>query len=281
MRTVLAPSELDYVSLSAGDSAERDVWAEASQFPLIPGGNRMILIRNAEKLKNWDQLELWLTRTRQLTGVYLVFVSNDKTLPYANGKQGVLLPHAAALKAPRGSLVKCSMPKQQDAVAWVQRRATMDASTAQHLLARTGGSLTAAAHVCAKLALFDGMAGAATVDALVNESPAADFAENLIALDRKRALLCIPDLTFEHAKLVALLDSRLDLLQTLHRAQIAGQGWRDSHGVNPYLARQYLPHARHYPPTTCAYRRRVLAVIDDALRNGARVGVFEALVALW
>lgn len=278
-RRALDVTAMNYVVLYADETPERDIWAEASQFPLIPGANRLILVRHAQKLKDWGQLARWLSGTRQLPRVYLVFVSDEHDTHTPGSR--TLLPHLELFKAPRGSLVRCTQPAEDEAVAWVRRRARLDHDTAKHLLTRTGGDLSACAHVCSKLSLFDGRAGTSTIDLLVAETPAADFSDLLIAGDRRRALLCIPDLPHEHNKLIALLDSRLDLLQTLHRVQIAGRSWRDATGVNPYLARNYLPHARNYDPKSCAYRRRVLAVIDDALRSGARVGVFEALVALW
>lgn len=275
MRRTLDVSASDYVALYADEVPERDIWAQVNQFPLSPSGNRLVLIRSAQKLTRWDQLARWLTGTRQLARVYLLFVSDEHDTATKTH------PHLEMFKAPRGSLVRCTRPAEADALAWVQRRANLDDATARHLLTRTGGNLGVAAHVCAKLALFDGRAGATTIDLLVAETPATDFSDTLIALDRKRALLRIPDLPHEHNKLIALLDSRLDLLQALHRVQIAGRTWRDATGINPYLARNYLPYARHYDPKSCAHRRRVLAVVDDALRSGARVGVFEALVALW
>jgi DNA polymerase III delta subunit len=241
-------SPTDYVSLSLCPTFERDVWAAANQYPLTPGSNRMVLIRDAEKLSRWNQLDAWLTRTRSMPGVYLMFVSNEPDLPtHTQGGKKVLKPHVAALRAPRGSLVRCTMPA-----------------------------------VCAKLRLFEQAAGAATINALVAEAPAADFTDSLIALDKRTALLSLPGLAdAELISLIALLDSRLDLLERLHRIQIAGRSWRDASGVNPFLLRQYMPHARHYDSTSCTRRRRVLAVVDDALRTGARDGVFEALTALW
>lgn len=276
-------SPMDYVSLSFSSTFDRDVWAAANQYPLNPGSNRMILIRDAEKLTRWHQLDAWLTRTRTLPGVHLVFVSNETDLPtHTVGGKKTLKPHVAGLKAPRGSLVKCTMPAEADALAFVRRRAPLDEGTARYLLTRTGGNLAAAAAVCAKLTLFQQRPGAATINALVAETPAAGFTDNLIALNKRQALLNLTGLhPSEQIKLIALLDSRLDLLERLHRIQIAGQSWRDATGINPFLLRQYMPHARHYDTASCTHRRRVLAVIDDALRTGARDGVFEALVSLW
>lgn len=279
----LGVTDLDYVSLTHTPTYDRDVWAEANQFPLNPGNNRMILIRDADTLTRWEQLTTWLSRTRALPGVYLVFVSNQDDLPTTGtGNKKTLKPHVAQLRAPRGFLVRCTTPSETDAVTWIRRRSTLDETTAKHLLTRTGGNLASAAAVCAKLALFPQTAGTATIDALVTETPAADFSDSLIALDKRRALLSADSLRDDdHYRLIALLDSRLDLLQKLHRIQIAGQSWRETTGINPYLQRLYMPHARHYDPAACTNRRRVLAVIDDALRGGARGAILEALVALW
>lgn len=280
IRAHLGVAELDYVSLSASPTFERDVWAAANQYPLNPGSPRLVLIRDAQKLTRWEQLHRWLARTRQLPGVHLVLVSADADLP-TTGKR-TLAPHAAALKAPRGTLVRASLPAPADLLAWVHRRARIDDTTALYLLERTGGDLALAAAVCAKLSLFAGAAGRTAIDALVAERPATDFTACLLALDKRRALLCIPDLTdAETTRTIGLLDSRLDLLSALHRIQLAGQSYRDAVGINPYLVRAYLPLARHYDPKRCVYRRRVLAVVDDAFRSGARTGVLESLVSLW
>lgn len=282
-RRKLAVSELDYVSLSHGPGFDREVWAQANQYSLSPGNNRLILVRDAEKLTDRGQLGDWLARTRYLPGVYLLFVSNESDLPRTAGRgiQG-LLPWASAIKSPRGFLVRCTMPSESDAIAWVRRHSQLDDSAARHLLTRSGGNLSTAAAVTAKLSLFDGRASTATIDLLCMERPMDDFTDILLSLDKRRALLRIRDLDeTDRLRLVPVLDARLDLLQGLHRHQIAGHTLRQITGVPPFLARQYLPLARHYDAARCAHRRRVLAVVDDALRTGARDGVLEALVSLW
>jgi DNA polymerase III delta subunit len=275
----LNPSDLDYVSLSYGPGFERDVWAAASQYPLTPGANRMILIRDADKLTRWGQLDLWMKNTRSLPGVYLVFVSERPE--QLTDKKGVPA-HLAGLRAPRGFLVRATGLSEDDAIAWVRARSTLDTELARYLLTRTGGNLAAAAAVCAKLALFEQGAGSATINALVAESPAHDFTDNLIAGDKRQALLNLPDLNHsDRIKAVALLDSRLDLLERLHRMKMAGQSWREVTGISPFLLKQYMPHARNYDPDTCTHRRQVLAVLDNVLRHGTDVGVMEAMTALW
>lgn len=282
-RTKLGVGDLDYVSLSYSTHYDRQVWAAANQYSLTPGANRLVLVRDAEKLTRFDQLTAWLNRIRELPGVHLLFVSNEDDLPYeGTGNRRRIKDHVAQLRAPKGRLVRCTQQSEADALAWLRRHCTLDDTLARHLLTRTGGNLGAAAAVCTKLALFSQAAGTATIDALVIETPATDFSDNLIALDKRRAILTVSALRHDdYFKITALLDSRLDLLAKLHRLQIAGQTRFEVSGVSPFLQRRYLPHARHYDQNACTKRRRLLAVIDDALRTGARDAVLEALVACW
>lgn len=279
-RARLRPSELDYLSFSYGPDFDRDVWAAANQYALSPGANRMIVIRDADKLTRFEQLGNWLSRTRSLPGVYLVFVSDKPE--QLTAKKGVP-EHLSAVRAPRGFLVRCFGLSEPDAIAWIRRRCvTLDNATAGYLLTRTGGDLSAAAAAAAKLALFDQKAGSATIDALVNEMVSQDFTEHLIALNKRQSILSLSALdTAGRVTAIALLDSRLDLLERLHRMQMSGQSWREAPGISPFLMRRYQPHARHYDPDSCLRRRRVLAILDDAIRQGAGTGVMESLVALW
>lgn len=283
-RSAVGASVLDSLTFTAGEDPDREIWAAANQYPLDPGAQRLILVRAAQKLRHWAPLHPWLASTRQLPGVHLLFVSDDADIPQvsAPGKK-VTAPHIEVMKAPRGHVVRCSTPNADDAVAWVCRQATVDTRTAQHLLTRVGGDLVAAKAVCGKLGLFPGVsAGSRAVDALVTQMPGLGFVDALLDVRRPEALLCLPGLTDgERLRVIGLLDHRLDLLATLHRHIKAGLTQRDIQGVPHFLVRQYWFTAKHYDTAQCAYRRRLLAVIDDALRSGARTGAFEALVALW
>lgn len=283
-RSGVGASVLDSITFTAGEDPDREIWAAANQYPLDPGAPRLLLVRSAQKLRHWAPLHPWLGSTRQLPGVYLLFVSDEHDISQVtvSGRR-ITAPHIEAMKAPRGHVVRCATPNADDAVAWVCRHATVDTRTAQHLLTRVGGDLVAAKAVCAKLSLFPGVvAGTRAVDALVTQMPGLGFVDALLDLRRSEALLCLPGLTDpERMRIIGLLDHRLDVLATLHRLVRAGLTQREVQGIPHFLVRQYWFTAKHYDTARCAYRRRLLAVIDDALRSGARTGAFEALVALW
>lgn len=277
IRRQLGVSDMDYVCLTAGTVADRDIWAAAGQYPMDPTANRLILIRDAEKIRNWEPLTEWLAGARRLPTVHLLFVSNlpdfgaDKKMP----------SHVEAIKA-RGHIVRCAMPNETDALAWVKRRANLDDETARHLLTRTGGNLALAGAVCAKLSLFDGQAGPRTINQLCAEVPADSFVESLLLLNKRAALHAAESLRpNDFGKIIGLLDSRLDLLAVLHRAVRAGYSTREVQGFPLFLVKQFMSVAKHYDPKRCLYSRRVLAVIDDVHRSGARDGLMTALTALW
>lgn len=287
-RAALAPSDLDYASFTAGQDRDRDIWASANQYPLSPTASRVVLVRDAEKIKNWKPFEDWLANSRRLPTVYLVFVSNDEKLRYGEkGEDDVnrpLLPPTSWIKT-RGFLVECGMPNETDAVAWVRRQADMSEDVARHLLTRVGGDLRTALTVCRQVSVFDGPASCGVVDALCRDRAGDAFADSILWLRKPSALLAaetVPDK--ELGALVGLLDSRLDVMAALHKAVKARASARELAqvpGVPAFLARQYAGVAGEYDPSRVAHRRKVLVLVDEALGLGARQEALEGLVALW
>lgn len=287
IRGLLQVNDLDHVTITASPASVQQIWAAANQYPLTPGANRLIVIRDADTITSWTPLYRWMAATRTLPGVYLLLVSNATDLPHtpAEGRRrGTLAPHVEQIQTKRrlGQTIRCTQPSETDAIAWVRRRCQLDTEIAAYLLGRCRGELSTAAAVCAQLALFDtATLGRATIDQLCPLAPPDSFSDALIAGDKPQALAALAALAEqERGACLALLASRLDLLAALWKATRAGQGAHEITGLPAYLVRQYLPHAKRFDPQRCAYIRQVLAVVDDAHRSGARVGVLEMLVAL-
>jgi len=280
----LRVSQLDHVRLTAGQHTDADIWAAANQYPLSPHAPRLILVRDADLITHWRPLAAWVAAGRTLPHSHLVLVSAQPDLPYrtVDGARAGLPPHLELVKA-KGRIVRCATPNERDAIAWARRRAPgLTDTTAAHLLTRVGGDLAAAAAVCAKLDLFDGQPATATIDSLCELAPADTLVDSLLALRKADALTSVAALSDrDYLKTVGLLESRLDLLGSLWRSVRIGLSARDITGQPAFLVHHYLPMAKHYDPPRCTYARRLLAVFDEAIRTGARVGALEALVALW
>lgn len=283
-RVLANVDELGYLSLRLGEIDQHGMWDILNQY--TSGARRFIVIRNAEQVTNWGPLASWLG-DRSLAGIHVVFVSNEHDITHTVvDKKREVAPHLATMMSQRrhAVVVRCATPNPTDAVAWVSRRAGIPQRAAQHLLIRVGGDLTAAASVADKLAVFDTDAhiGPEIVDLLCDQIAADTFAECLLMLRKRDALSVVQSLDErDYGKVLGLLDSRLDLLAKLCHYVRAGASPREMNGLPHFLVRAYLHIAKHYDPPRCAHGRRVLAVIDDALRGGARDGLMEALVALW
>lgn len=284
VRGLLKASDIDFVSLIAGEIPDREIWAAANQYTMTPGANRLVQVRNVERIRRWEPLDEWMINTRKLPNSYLLFVSSEPDVPYSLvGDKRVPKPYIEAIKPPRGHVVRCGMPNETDAVSWAKRRAPLDDEMARYLLMRTGGNLALAASVCAKLNLFGNVnPGPKVIDELCREVPSDSFVELVLMLKKREALIAAEGVDpREYRRIVGLLDQRLDLLLALNRVLRVGQTPREVQGMPVFLVRQFWPYAKHYDERRCAQIRRVLAVVDEALKGGAKDAVLEAIVALW
>lgn len=277
IRSKVKPEPGDYIALDASDTPERDVWAACNQYPADPSAPRLVLVRDAERLKNEDPFLSWIGEMRLMPTVYLVFVADEPDLDTNK-------PHLAAIRD-SGTIVRCATPNEDDLVKWVQRRARgrITVNDAHHLLTRVGGDLGKAANVLAKAAVFEGTVTESAIDLLVSESPGAEFADLLVQLRKQQALLAAEAVARDdYPRMIGLLDVRLDLLSRLNRQIRNRATMRDMARETPaFVVHQLLPAAREYDDSRVRRCRQVLAVVDDGVRSGARDGALEALVACW
>jgi DNA polymerase III delta subunit len=292
IRDDLAPEPWNYIPLTV-ERNEREVWAEADQHPVGPG-NRLVVIRDAERLTQWDRLTEWIKFRSLNPNSYLVFVSNEERLtrlpvpPDAErGTKGAIAPHIAAFSG-KGSAVECRPYTQataKHAVEWVQSKVKMRDGIAGYLLDRANGDLRLVRDICDKLAVFPDDISITTINGMLSEQPRDEFSDALLALDKKTALLALEHLPVEeYSRVIGLLDSRLDLAGMVHDmqsefktpSQIASAA-----GTRNFLVKDLLPVSKHYDYKRRLQIRRVLSTADEATRSGSSIGVLEAVVALW
>lgn len=271
----------------AGSGPDRDIWDTANQHDLR-AHIKLVIVRDAEKIKRWEPLGEWLNTMRSTPKVHLLFVSNDPDYFVVDKvkKSKTLQPYAELLRAKTrrvAQIVRCSPLNEADAIAWARRRAPqLDEEMARYLLTRTGGNLWVTGAVCGKLFLFPGLVGKNVINQLCGEAPSGTFVEALLMMRKPEAFLALETLSeSEYGMVLGLLDSRLDMLAMLNHAARSGYGNRDVQQLPVFLVQQFMPIAKHYDEARCLHIRRVLAVVDSAYRSGARGGLMEALVALW
>jgi hypothetical protein len=267
--------------------AEATMWADAASYPANMTRKRLILVKHAQNITHWDNLESLLEHSRELRHLYMIFVSDEDVLPRvvnAEDKE-VLAPHVACLRdAAQGQIVVCSTPNERDLMAWVKRQMPCGDNLAYHLLTRTAGNLAVARDVCMKASLFPTVSQG-LVDELCAQAPGEDFADALVAGDKREALAAAAELDpDELGSLIGLLDARLDMLGVLGKALGDGMDTADLHSklrLSQFVISKYRKSAPGYTVPVTQRRRAVLAAADSAYRTGARTGVAEMLVSLW
>jgi hypothetical protein len=268
-------------ALFAGEVPERDVWDALFASP--PPGGRRVTVYGAERLRDAGVAAL-LAADPGLEAAYVVFVSADTDFPR---EDGALVPHLAALQAVRAAqLIRCCEPsKTEDKTALVASwwpGATPN--LAYDVLARCG-SLERACQACEQARLAGLEPSPATVAAVCPASPGGDFADLLMAGNKRGACavigqLSVPDL----GAVIGLLASRLAVAELIGHGVRQGLSPREAASrehVDRFVASRVIPHAGAYAADRIRRCRRTLAVAESAWRSGTRAGVAEALVALW
>lgn len=283
----------NYVPLSAGMDSERAIWAEIDQHP-IDSGNRLVVIRDAENLKDFAHLIDFIKHRTSNPKTHLVFVSNDERVPRVTTVEG---KYQKVTEAPtdyiaafsgKGYVVECKAYTAQTAhyaVDWVQAQVRMRSGIAGHLLERANGDLRLVRDVCRKLAVFPDEITLTTINSMLAERPRDSFADALLSLDKKTALLALRDLpSREYGRVLGFLDARLDLAGMVYDMQIEQKTFAEisrAAGSQSFLIKDIVPVAKHYDPKRRHQIRTTMAMADEAIRSGATEGVLEALIAFW
>lgn len=283
-KKILDVSDFDYITLWAESDSELMLWDSAYQYPLEPEAKRFIVVRQADSIKNWIPLEKWVADSKFLGATYLMFVSDEADYPISQGAEQEYSPHIEFIKQ-KGKLVKCSMPKQADVIAWIKRNSKLNDFSANFLYERCGSDLSAVANVCRKSQMFKADPGSQVLAELSREYASQDFSDCLIYQNKKAAMLDLPNIPeSDYSRIVGQLYSKLDLLYALHRAGPNFSTTRElseATGIKIFLVTKYLQASKDYDRSKVTACRNILTVVDDALQRNAVTGVMELLVAMW
>lgn len=278
------------ISLAAGTDREADIWAALSSPLADPGGSVAVIVRDAHKLRSWDQLPAVVV-SRELDAVKAVFVSGEARLAQVAGEdKPSLAPHLAVLRDSRsGQLVECRLPDDwRQTPDWITEWADRQLGgagpvMAGFLLAVCGGRLEEALAVAAKLRMAGLPPRRELISALADL--AASFTESLITGRLREALAAAASLSREDTgRAIGLLASRLDVLAALHTAAAQRLDARDTAvklGVPQFLQVRYKGVSGAYGAARVASCRTALALADEAWRSGATVGLAEFVAVLW
>lgn len=291
----LSPTEWNYALFIAGEDRERQIWNEMDQHP-FGNSNRLVVIRSAEKLKNFSRLADFVKHKSSNPRTFVVLVSAEAKLPRLEPteaekherKTSGYLPHIELFTKGRGSLIECR-PYTNDtakhAITWVKDKVPMRDGIAAHLLERANGDLRLVRDSCLKLKALGIDIQLSTVNALLNERPRDDFTDALLRMDKHTAHLALERLSpSEYSRTIGYLDARLDLAGKVHDLMVEKKSASEiamAVGSQRFLVPEVMEVARYYDTRRRDAIRKVLVIADEALQGGQTIGVMEAITAYW
>lgn len=285
IRELSGVSQFNVTRLSADSTSESEIWAALNQHPLDSDQTRLLVIREAQRLKHVDRLEAWLKDNQTIRGRNATAVFLSESSDWEDAVREVVSKSSSA------QVVKCSLPKNEAdrtkrakeiICAW----GNIDPVTAGVLAERVNYSMSDAYGVMWKASVFpQAHLSAAAVEKLAPRRVDEEFVWNLLALKKRLAAEAIAESqASDVGQILSALSTHLAALVALNPIVATTRSVKDAAfrvGEREQYVRLLMPLARLYPPPEANRRMALLARMDHAHLSGAREGVLEALTALW
>lgn len=277
LKIIIGAGEFNSYYFYADANTETEIWYQTRQRTISENSPKLIVVRDAEKLKDWENLREWLEDYRKsLPDTSLIFISNSD-------------PSIPEIKAPKVTLIKCNNLKSADLVQWVGEKSGLSENSSRLLLDHTAGNLEDTMNICLKVSAIFPEAADLDLTLKVLKSLAdetvSDFVDALISFDKVRAVTSLKLLTMEDRyKAVGSLDLRLtqlSKLQDLSVRKLSAKDLATIPGVPYNVVKDLLPTLKYYNSKRIAECRKYLALVDSYQQRGVEEGVLELAVANW
>jgi len=283
IKNILQVPVTDYIDIDA--KTDGSMWEAASQYPLDPDANRLVVVRNSEYIQDWSGLEEWLKQSRNNPNNYLLFLSYSSDAPanYIKGKRVNYQGHIELIRT-KGKFIKCSQPNDEDLVKWCKSFGLSEVS-ASYLTERTSGDTSVILNVLRKVHVWNGSPSPKALELLCQEQALDSFADYLILRDKKAASTALLTMSDEDkGKIISRLDHRLDVVMEIGycvRKRMYAGDIAASTGIKIFLVKRFMNISKEYDNKKIKYCRQLLAMIDGVVRDGVKVGAWETLITLW
>jgi hypothetical protein len=283
IKRILDVDATNYINIDLPKSAP--LWELASQYPLDPKANRLVVVRNAEQFDDWTGLTDWVANARINPRNYIVFVSYASDAPaiFVRGKKQSYVDYIELIRT-KGKFIKCSTPNDEDLMLYIQSSGLSKLS-AEFLIERTSGDVNAIFDVLKKIDVWNGSPTPKALSLLCEEQALDSFADYLILRDKRSAYLSLTNMSEEDkSKIISRLDYRLDTLMEIGRCvrrRMFDGDIAAATGVKIYLIKRFKSVVKDYDDRKIRYCRQLLTMIDGIQRDGANTGTWEALITLW
>lgn len=260
-------------------------WDMISQVPLDPHVNRLVVVRKAELIQDWEPLYEWYSISRANPKNFLVFVSQQSDGPatFNKGKKVAYLDHIEFIRS-KGKFIKCTQPNENDLVIWGKSFGLTE-DAAQYLVQRTSLNVNSMYNVLKKVRIWNGSPNPKALALLCDELALDSFTDYLMLRDKAKAHLALTTMTdAEKFYIPVKLDRQLDTIMQISnyvQRRVYAQDIASATGIKIYTIKKLSPLVKDYDIKKIQYCRQLLTMVDSVARQGARTGVWETLISLW
>lgn len=260
-------------------------WDLICQVPLDPEVNRLVIVRKAELIQDWEPLYEWYSISRANPKNFLVFVSQQPDGPatFNKGKKISYFDHIEFIRT-KGKFIKCSQPNEADLVSWAKSFGLSEES-AQYLVQRTSLNVDSMHNVLKKIHIWNGSPNSKALSLLCDELALESFTDYLMLRNKATAYTALSSMTdAEKFYIPVKLDRQLDTIIQISnyvKRRVYAQDIAAATGIKIYTIKKLSPLVKDYDIKRIQYCRQLLTMVDSVARQGARAGVWETLISLW
>lgn len=265
----LSPSDVVYLDLEEND--EKQLWSNLFRYPTDPEFPILVVVRNAERVQDWNNLRNLHSST---IVNHVVFIFSE-ALAESH--------YAYEFMRRKAKYVDCSKVSDDELLV-LMGQFGLSKRSSELLLDRSSGDLKTVLNVIEKTK-FLGSSTPEVITALCQESALDSFSDYLIFGHKEAAISVASTLSYEESlREVQFLFSRMKMFEDINGAskfnnKFAPEIAREI-GAKVFLVKKYSKVSKTYDSRKILSKRTLLVATDSALRDGGRLALLS-LVAMW
>jgi DNA polymerase III delta subunit len=251
-----------------------DITAALEEFAKT--GSRVVVVTNAEHIKDWDKIIEWAT-DKELKRTALICVGNDI-------KPNTKLAHFR-LFFDRGKFIECKPLSEENLVKYVLSRGRFTKEASSALVKRSNGD---SARILNELHKFEYLPAPITAEMVVTYVEASESEQLVEALFENKKPLAMQIANFLDEEsfrfVLGSLEynlSNLVLFSFVRDKNATASDIAERSGIPVFLIGKYFLWSKGLSNTVLYKRIKLLTNADAQYRKGLTVGVLERLVSLW
>jgi DNA polymerase III delta subunit len=176
IRKRVAPNDLDYAPVPASEFKPFQIFDALNQYPIDPRGQKLVVVRDCERIKDWKPVQEWLA-SRHIPQVVAVFIDSRHEVDTTQ-------PHMASI-IKSGRYVTCGPLNENDMYSFISSRCAIDPSDCRKLVERVGGDLPRAYDAARKAASLGARLDERAINILVSPSPSEEVEDALSGINKR------------------------------------------------------------------------------------------------